>query len=132
MSTKVVTAPASQAKRPVRSDKPAQQAENTPAANEDEARLADDSEEEVSVASVHEEGEAPVESETSMAGEFTFGSALAEAAAASGSLITDAESADEVGFGAFGDKMLKFIQDFNGINREGMGGVFAERSGYEK
>lgn len=103
MSTKVVTAPASQAKRPVRSDKPAQQAENTPAANEDEARLADDSEQDVSVASVHEEGEAPVESETSMAGEFTFGSALAEAAAASGSLISDAEAADEVGFGAFGD-----------------------------
>jgi hypothetical protein len=104
MSTKVVTAPASQAKRPVRSHKPAQQAEHQPAVTEDEARLAkDDSEQDVSVAPANEEETAPVESETSMAGEYTFGSALAEAAASSGSLISDAHRADEVGFGAFGD-----------------------------
>ena len=104
MSTKVVTARASHAKRPVRSDKPAKQAEQQPAVNEDEARLAkDDSEQEVSVASVNEDKAASVEAEPSMAGEFTFGTALAEAAAASGSLISDAQRADEVGFGAFGD-----------------------------
>ncbi len=104
MSTKVVTAPASHAKRSVRSDKPAKQAAQQPAVNEDEARLAkDDSEQEVSVASVNEEKTASVETETSMATEFTFGTALAEAAAASGSLISDAQRADDVGFGAFGD-----------------------------
>ena len=104
MSTKVVTAPASQAKRPVRSHKPAKQAEQQPAVNEDEARLAkNDSEHEVSVAQAKAEENASPESETSMAGEFTFGGALAEAAAASGSLISDAQHADEVGFGAFGD-----------------------------
>jgi VCBS repeat-containing protein len=104
MSTKVVTAPAGHAKRSVRSDKPAKQAAQQPAVAEDEARLAnDDSEQEVSVAPVNAEETAPVESETSMAGDFTFGSALAEAAAASGSLISDAQRADEVGFGALGD-----------------------------
>lgn len=104
MSTKVVTAPASHAKRPVRSHKPAKQAEQQPAANEDEARLAkNDSEHEVSVAQAKAEESASPESETSMAGEFTFGGALADAAAASGSLISDAHRADEMGFGAFGD-----------------------------
>lgn len=104
MSTTVVTAPASHAKRSVRSDKPAKQAGQKPAVTEEEARLAnDDSEQEVSVAQVNAEETAPVESETSMAGEYTFGSALAEAAAASGSLISDARQADEVGFGAMGD-----------------------------
>ena len=104
MSTKVVTAPASHAKRSVRSDKPAKQAAQQPAVNEDEASLAnDDSEQEVSVAPAAEEKTASVESETSMAGEYTFGTALAEAAASSGSLISDAQRADEVGFGAFGD-----------------------------
>jgi hypothetical protein len=104
MSTKVVTAPAGHAKRPVRSNKPAKQAEQQPAVNEDEARLAnDDSEQEISVALAKTEEAANAKSEASIVADFTFGSALAEAAASSGSLITDAQRADEVGFGAFGD-----------------------------
>jgi len=102
MSIKVVPAPADQAKRPVRSDKPANQTDSHEA--EDKERLAkDDSDEEISVAVVEEGAEEAIASETSLAGEFTFGGALAEAAASSGSLITEAEEADEVGFSQFGD-----------------------------
>lgn len=104
MSTTVVPAPAVQAKRPVRSDKPAIRKDEQVAANEDEERAAqDDSEKQVSVASA-DEGRAPaVSSETSLAGGFTFGSALAEAAATAGSLTSEAEEADSVGFSQFGD-----------------------------
>ncbi|MBV1917764.1 MAG: tandem-95 repeat protein [Sphingomonadaceae bacterium] len=62
----------------------------------------DDSEDEVSVSAVDQGNEEAVASETSLAGDFTFGGALAEAAASSGSLITEAEEADQVGFSQYG------------------------------
>ena len=104
MSTTVVPAPAVQAKRPVRSDKPATRKDEQTAVNEDEERAAqDDSEEQVSVASDAQERAPAAASETSLAGGFTFGTALAEAAAVAGSLSTEAEEADEAGFSQFGD-----------------------------
>jgi len=99
MSIKVVPAPADQAKQPVRSEKLAKQSEEQKAAQDKDERLVDDdSEEEVSVAEIEE----AQEQESSLAGDFTFDGALAEAAASSGSLITEAEEAD-VSFGNSGD-----------------------------
>ena len=101
MSTKVVPAPAHQATQPVRAEKLAKQTDEQNAVQEEEARLADgDSEEEVTVDQADEEIEV---SESSLADDFTFGHALAEAAASSGSLITEAEEVDEAGFGELGD-----------------------------
>jgi len=99
MSTKVVPAPADQAKQPVRSEKLAKQSEEQKAVQDKDERLADDdSEDEVSVAEIEE----AQEQETSLATDFTFTGALAEAAAASGSLITEAEEAD-VTYGNYGE-----------------------------
>ncbi len=99
MSTKVVPAPADQAKQPVRSEKLAKQSEEQKAVQDKDERLADDdSEEEVSVAEVEESQK----QESSLATDFTFSGALAEAAAASGSLIAEAEEAD-VSFGNYGE-----------------------------
>jgi large repetitive protein len=104
MSNKVVTAPAGHAKRPVRSQKQAQQAQKQLAATEEEARLAqNDSEMEVEAKAAQQQGAEAVETETSMAGGFTFGAALADAAASAGSLISEASDADSVGFGQMGD-----------------------------
>lgn len=104
MSTKVVPAPADQAKRPVRSEKPANHTDKQLPVHEDDARLAhNDSEDKVSVAKADEGREHAAAPETSMAADFSFGGALAEAAASSGSLITEAAQADEVSFGQFGD-----------------------------
>ena len=97
MSTKVVPAPASQVKKPARSDKPANQVDQKVSAVEDEARLAqDDSEDEVSVVGA-EEGQ-QVASDTSMSAEFSFGGALAEAAS-SASLLTSSADAKQVSYG---------------------------------
>lgn len=104
MNTTVVPAPAVQAKRPVRSDKPAIRKDEQKVVNEDEERAAqDDSEKQVSVASASEGMASEANSETSLAGGFTFGTALADAAATAGSLTSEAEGADKAGFSQFGE-----------------------------
>ncbi|MEZ5744263.1 MAG: tandem-95 repeat protein [Sphingomonadaceae bacterium] len=99
MSTTVVPAPAAKATRPVRDKKLANEAEKqaAAAAQEKDERVAEDNDqEEVVVAKAEgEEKEAPV-SETSLAGDFSFDGALAEAAASAGSLVTDGEVGEDV------------------------------------
>ncbi len=101
MSTKVVPAPANQATQPVRSDKLAKQSEKQQPVQDDEKRLVED---EVEVELSIDEGEEAPESETSLAGEFEFDGALAEAAAASGSLVTDQESTEVSVRANYGDE----------------------------
>ena len=102
MSTKVVPAPETHASRPVREKKLAKKAENQEAAKDEDERVADDdSEEEVVVADAGEEQEA-VASETSLAGDFAFDGALAEAAASAGSLVTEGQEY-EVSYGQYDD-----------------------------
>jgi len=104
MSTKVVPVAASRAKRPASGNQPKKQAEQQPAVNEDEARLAQaDSENEVDSAAANKDEAASVQSETSSTPEFTFGAELAEAAASSSLLAVEAEEADNAGFGQFGE-----------------------------
>ena len=99
MSTTVVPAPAAKATRPVRNKKLAKDAEKqaAEAAQEKDERVAkDEDQEEVVVAKAEgEEKEAPV-SETSLAADFSFDGALAEAAASAGSLSTEGEVGEDV------------------------------------
>ena len=111
MSTTVVPAAADQTERSARSDKPAAKADKQQPANEQEAPLAgDDSDAEVGAAAKKveksAEGEAEVTSETSpqasLDDDFSFGGALADAAASSGFMIAEADAADENGFAQAG------------------------------
>lgn len=104
MITKVVPQAASRAKRPASGNQPKKRAEQQSAVNENEARLAQDgSGEDVNVKLEQKADAEPVETETSAFSEFTFGAALAEAAAASSLLAVEAEEVDSSGFGQFGE-----------------------------
>lgn len=105
MSTKVAAAPANQAKQPVRSEKPAEQPEKQEAVQDEDARLArDDSDEDIRVSEETVSGEEEVQAEEpSLAGDFSFGEALADAAASSGSLISETEEAETSVYGNYGD-----------------------------
>jgi hypothetical protein len=98
MSTTVVPAPVSSAKRPANGNTPKKQVKQQPV-DESEVRLA---ESEAAIAEKDEVENTSIESESAL-GEFTFGAALADAAASSSLLATEAEGSDKVGFGQFGD-----------------------------
>jgi hypothetical protein len=103
MSTTVVPATASSVKRPAKGIAPKKQAKLEAAVSEDEARLTlGEAESEAAAAEKGEAESASVQSETPL-GEFTFGAALADAAASSSLLASEAEKADNAGFGQFGD-----------------------------
>ena len=103
MSTKVVPAPETHASRPVREKKLAKQAEKQEAAKDEDERVADDdSEVEVVVADAAGEEQEVVASETSLAGDFAFDGALADAAASAGSLVSEGGEY-EVSYGQYDD-----------------------------
>lgn len=103
MSTKVVPAPANEAKRLDRNEKPAsEQGQQHPAKDDDAAPAQEQEEvrfdESVSVANPEDADEQEAEAvEMSLEGSFSFEGALADAAAGSASLVAEAEVADEAG-----------------------------------
>ena len=100
MSTNVVKAPASHAKQSVPSKASENQTEEQRAAsNQDEHERPADADEEVTVADAGKAPDGDVQAadaspETSLAGDFSFSGALAEAAAAAGSLISETEETE--------------------------------------
>ena len=102
MSTKVVNAPKSDAKRVVKEKTPENQEDKLALATEDQEAEGHDGEAHADMSDAQGEGDTP-ESETSFVGDFSFGTALAEAAASAGSLISEGEKGDSAGYGLFGD-----------------------------
>jgi len=101
MSIKVVSAPKGQAKRHVRGGKPEKQAQPQAVATEDEANVAQQDSTDNGASKQHDSNVAQTEATSET--EFTFGGALAEAAASLGSLTAESSAADAAGFGIFGD-----------------------------